>query len=150
MKSQFYVVPFEKFFNSTTFVNRKEPIVKLVKSPQSEGKFPMKNRLLIMPLSVLLGLIEPGLPAYSQAIPEYLQNELNRVRDLGAEANRQLEEIIYPQVQAQQAYEARLSQACNSGNGNSCIELQRIQQRRLQWMLANDCIYRTGLNSCLK
>lgn len=147
MKSQFYVVPFEKFFNSTTFVNRKEPIVK---SPQSEDKFSMKNRFFIVPLSVLLGLIGPGLPAYSQAMPDHLRQILDETNDVIRDANQFLEEVVYPQVRVQQAHEAQLNRACNSGNSSACTELQRIEQRRLQWMLANDCVYRTGLNSCLK
>lgn len=66
MKSQFYVVPFEKFFNSTTFVNRKEPIAKVVKSPQSRARSAAK--LLIALAVIPMGLVSIS-PSASAQVP---------------------------------------------------------------------------------
>lgn len=83
----------------------------------------------------------------SAQIPDYLQNELDRVGALSDEADRQIE-AIQPEVQAQQQYEAQLRNDCSSGNLVACQEYESIQQRRQQWLIENDCRYRTGLNRC--
>ena len=110
----------------------------------------MKNKFLSISAMMLLGISGSILPAYSQALPDYIQQELRRTDELINETNEYLETVIYPQVEAQQIYERQLYNSCQAGNNNACIQLQAIEQRRVQWMIQNDCRYRTGLNSCYR
>ena len=107
----------------------------------------MNSRFLFLPLAVLVGLLGSIPPTYSQSNSDVMQ-EVERSRRLAGEANDFVDNVLYPLSQQQQSYERQLNYACSAGNNNACLELRRIEQRRVQWMIQNDCVYRTGLNSC--
>jgi predicted transcriptional regulator len=110
----------------------------------------MKNKLLSVSAIALLGIAGGILPAHSQALPDYVQQELLRTDELINETNEFIETVLYPQAEAQRIYERQLYSSCLDGDSDACTELQDIEERRVQWMIENDCRYRTALNSCYK
>lgn len=108
----------------------------------------MRKEILMTSAVISLSILSTVSPIYGQAMPDYLRDELNRSNRIITETNHQLETVIYPLAREQQAYEQRLRNICSHGNRNACAELQAIEQRRAQWMIQNNCRYRTGLNSC--
>lgn len=107
----------------------------------------MKNRVLLAFTAVFLSYVGIALPARSE-LPDYIQQEIERVGQLSSEANRFVDQVLYPMSVRQQNYERLLQAQCNQGVSNACTELTDIERRRVQWMIQNDCVYRTGLNSC--
>jgi hypothetical protein len=110
----------------------------------------MKNKFLSVSAMMLLGVSGGILPVYAQALPDYVQQEILRTNQMIDQTNEYLETVIYPQVREQQNYERQLYSYCLDGDSDACTELQDIEERRVQWMIENDCKYRTALNSCYK
>jgi predicted transcriptional regulator len=110
----------------------------------------MNKKFLYLTLFAATGFFGYVPAANGQYMPDYLQRELQRTNEIIQETNEYLEEVIYPLAQEQQIYEQQLFNACSAGNNNACTELASIERRRTQWMIENNCRYRTSLNSCYR
>lgn len=107
----------------------------------------MKFNKVLIGLSYAASLLFFSFSSLAQTGNPGLDAELGGVRDIERDAGVYLREAE-PKVINQQQYEQSLYNACNSGNSQACTEYNSIQQRKIDWLIENDCRYRTSLNRC--
>lgn len=101
---------------------------------------------------IVLGLLVGFSASAATVLPsqaDSVTNELQRTNELINEAGQYLQDTE-SLVQQRQAQKQQLGYYCQLGYENSCSQLRAIEQQELQWLMENDCRYRTGLNSCYR